>query len=109
MTAAARDLFGNSDPIGGPEPTAWPLQNPELYTIIWSAVILLIFIPLANAQYRKATKPLMPPITAAGSAWARPDWVGVVNWRDLDAVLLDLDGVITPTAEVHMGVERHVQ
>jgi beta-phosphoglucomutase family hydrolase len=28
--------------------------------------------------------------------------VGVVNWRDLDAVLLDLDGVITPTAEVHM-------
>ena len=55
MTAAARDLFGNSDPIGGPEPTAWPLQNPELYTIIWSGVILLIFIPLANAQYRKAT------------------------------------------------------
>jgi beta-phosphoglucomutase family hydrolase len=28
--------------------------------------------------------------------------VGVVNWGDLDAVLLDLDGVITPTAEVHM-------
>jgi ABC transporter DrrB family efflux protein len=55
VTTAARDLFGNSDPIGGPEPTAWPLQNPELYTIIWSVVILLIFIPLANAQYRKAT------------------------------------------------------
>ena len=38
-----------------PEPTAWPLQHPELYTLIWSAVILLIFIPLADAQYRKAT------------------------------------------------------
>ena len=25
-----------------------------------------------------------------------------VDWRDLDAVLFDLDGVITPTAEVHM-------
>jgi beta-phosphoglucomutase family hydrolase len=25
-----------------------------------------------------------------------------VNWRDHDAVLFDLDGVITPTAEVHM-------
>jgi hypothetical protein len=36
-------------------PTAWPLQHPELYTVIWSAVILLIFVPLANAQYRKAT------------------------------------------------------
>ena len=25
-----------------------------------------------------------------------------MNWTDHDAVLLDLDGVITPTAEVHM-------
>jgi beta-phosphoglucomutase family hydrolase len=28
--------------------------------------------------------------------------VTTVNWTDHDAVLLDLDGVITPTAEVHM-------
>ena len=28
--------------------------------------------------------------------------MGVVNWRDFDAVLFDLDGVVTPTAEVHM-------
>jgi ABC-type polysaccharide/polyol phosphate export permease len=55
VTAAARDLFGNSNPIAGPEPTAWPLQHPELYTVLWSGVILLIFIPVANAQYRKAT------------------------------------------------------
>ena len=25
-----------------------------------------------------------------------------MNWRDFDAVLFDLDGVVTPTAEVHM-------
>src|SRR4051812_7606289 len=28
--------------------------------------------------------------------------VSLVTWRDYDAVLFDLDGVITPTAEVHM-------
>jgi ABC-2 type transport system permease protein len=55
VTQAARELFGNTSPIAGPEPTAWPLQNPELYTLLWSAAILLIFIPLANAQYRRAT------------------------------------------------------
>jgi ABC-2 type transport system permease protein len=55
VTGAARDLFGNTSPIAGPEPTAWPLQHPELYTLLWSGVILLIFIPLANAQYRRAT------------------------------------------------------
>lgn len=55
VTQAARDLFGNANPIPGPDPTAWPLQHPELYTLIWSAAILVVFIPLANAQYRKAT------------------------------------------------------
>ncbi len=55
VTQAARDLFGNPNPIPGGSPTAWPLQHPGLYTLLWSAVILLIFIPLANAQYRRAT------------------------------------------------------
>ncbi len=54
VTQAARELFGNVQP-GTPEPTAWPLQNPVLYTFLWSAVILIVFVPLANAQYRKAT------------------------------------------------------
>ncbi|HEX5862460.1 MAG TPA: ABC transporter permease [Nocardioides sp.] len=54
VTQAARELFGNTSPLA-PEPTAWPLQNPEIYTLMWSAVILLVFIPLANAQYRRAT------------------------------------------------------
>ncbi|MFF1528794.1 ABC transporter permease [Cellulomonas sp. NPDC058312] len=54
VTQAARELFGNIPP-GTPEPTAWPLLHPELYTLIWSAVILLVFVPLANAQYRVST------------------------------------------------------
>lgn len=54
VTQAARELFGNIPP-GVPEPTAWPLANPVLYTMIWVVLILAVFIPLANFQYRKAT------------------------------------------------------
>lgn len=54
VTQAARELFGNIPP-GVPEPTAWPLANPVLYTMIWVVLILLVFIPVANLQYRKAT------------------------------------------------------
>ncbi|WP_454049012.1 ABC transporter permease [Cellulomonas sp. Marseille-Q8402] len=54
VTQAARELFGNIPP-GVPEPTAWPLQNPEVYTLIWSALFLVVFVPLANAQYRVST------------------------------------------------------
>jgi len=54
VTQAARELFGNIPP-GVPEPTAWPLQHAELYTLIWSALFLVVFVPLANAQYRVST------------------------------------------------------
>ena len=54
VTQAARELFGNIPP-GTPEPTAWPLQHPLLYTLIWSVAILAVFVPLANAQYRGST------------------------------------------------------
>jgi ABC transporter DrrB family efflux protein len=54
VTQAARELFGNIPP-GVPEPTAWPLQHPEVYTLIWSALFLVVFVPLANAQYRVST------------------------------------------------------
>jgi ABC transporter DrrB family efflux protein len=54
VTQAARELFGNIPP-GVPEPTAWPLQHPEVYTLIWSGLFLAIFVPLANAQYRVST------------------------------------------------------
>jgi ABC-2 type transport system permease protein len=54
VTQAARELFGNIPP-GVPEPTQWSLQNPVAYTSIWIVIILAIFVPLANAQYRVST------------------------------------------------------
>jgi len=54
VTQAARELFGNIPP-GTPKPTGWPLQHPELYTSIWVLVFLVVFIPVANAQYRVST------------------------------------------------------
>ena len=53
LTQAARNLFGN-DALVAP-PTAWPLQHPVLYTLIWTVIILAVFIPLTNLQYRRAT------------------------------------------------------
>ena len=54
VTQAARDLFGNT-PAGAPEPTAWPLQNPELYTLGWVVLTVAIFAPLAVRKYAKST------------------------------------------------------
>ncbi|RHA40486.1 ABC transporter permease [Cellulomonas rhizosphaerae] len=54
VTQASRELFGNI-PAGVPEPTSWPLQHAGLYTLLWSAVLVIVFIPLANAQYRRST------------------------------------------------------
>ena len=53
VTQAARELFGNI-PVGTPEPTAWPLQNPELYTLLWVVAIVGVFAPLAVGRYKKA-------------------------------------------------------
>ena len=54
VTQSARELFGNTNPAF-PPPDAWPLQNPELYTLIWIAIILAIFIPLSIRQYQRTT------------------------------------------------------
>jgi len=54
VTQASRELFGNI-PDGVPTPDSWPLQHAGVYTLIWSAVILIVFVPLANAQYRRST------------------------------------------------------
>jgi ABC-2 type transport system permease protein len=55
VTQAARDLFGNKDPLGLATERAWPLEHPVFYTLIWVTIILAVFVPLANAQYRRAT------------------------------------------------------
>ncbi len=51
VTQATRELFGNIPP-GTPDPVAWPLQHPVLYTLIWAAVIIAVFAPLAVHRYR---------------------------------------------------------
>jgi ABC-2 type transport system permease protein len=55
LTQAVRELFGNIPP-GAPEPTAWPLQNPILYTLIWVAILLAIFVPISVRQYKRAAR-----------------------------------------------------
>ncbi|MCI0544828.1 MAG: ABC transporter permease [Actinobacteria bacterium] len=51
VTQAAREGFGNL-PVGTPEPTGWALENPVLYTLIWTLVIIAIFAPLSVRRYR---------------------------------------------------------
>ena len=53
VTQAARELFGNI-PAGTPPPAAWPLQNAVVYTLIWTALIIAVFAPLAVNRYKKA-------------------------------------------------------
>jgi ABC-2 type transport system permease protein len=52
VAQAVREAFGNLPT--GPPPEAWSLRNPVLYSLIWIAIILAIFVPLSVRQYRKA-------------------------------------------------------
>lgn len=51
VTQAARELFGNV-PSGIPS-DVWALQHPVLYTLLWTGVILAVFVPLATRRYRQ--------------------------------------------------------
>ena len=55
LTHSVRDLFGNI-PEGTPEPTAWPLQNSVLYTLIWAVLLIVVFAPLATRLYQRSGK-----------------------------------------------------
>jgi ABC-2 type transport system permease protein len=54
VTQAARELFGNY-PASAPVPDVWSLQNPALYTVIWTAIILAVFVPLSVRLYQRTT------------------------------------------------------
>lgn len=51
-TQAVRELFGNTNPTAT-VPDVWSLQNPVAYTLIWVAIILIIFVPLSVRQYKR--------------------------------------------------------
>ncbi len=55
VTQSVRELFGNI-PAGMPEPTAWPLQNALLYTLIWIVLLIAVFAPLSGRQYKRAAR-----------------------------------------------------
>ena len=49
VAAACRRLFGNPDPSALVQ--AWPMQHPELATLLWSSLALVVFVPLAVRMY----------------------------------------------------------
>jgi ABC-2 type transport system permease protein len=51
VAAACRHLFGNPNPSASI--TAWPMQHPELATILWSIGLIAVFAPLAVHFYRR--------------------------------------------------------
>jgi ABC-2 type transport system permease protein len=53
VTAAARQLWGNPNPSAAVH--AWPMQHPVAATLLWSAALLVIFVPLATLLYRRRT------------------------------------------------------
>jgi ABC-type multidrug transport system permease subunit len=53
FTQAARELFGNTSPAI-PAPGAWPLQHAVPASLLWTAIMLAAFVPLATWRYKKA-------------------------------------------------------
>jgi ABC transporter DrrB family efflux protein len=53
IVAACRHLFGNPSPFASPD--SFPAQHPVWLSLIWCAVIIGVFAPLAVRKYRRAT------------------------------------------------------
>ncbi|WP_336204043.1 ABC transporter permease [Nonomuraea sp. LPB2021202275-12-8] len=53
LIQAARELFGNTSPAM-PVPSAWPLQHAVPASLLWSLLLLVVFVPLARRLYKRA-------------------------------------------------------
>ena len=53
VSTSSRKLFGNTNESIAPF-TSWPDRHAELVAVVWSLVLLLIFIPLSVRRYRAA-------------------------------------------------------
>lgn len=53
VVQATRELFGNTNPAI-PVPDYWSTQHPVVYSLIWVAIILAVFVPLSIRQYKRA-------------------------------------------------------
>jgi ABC-type multidrug transport system permease subunit len=54
VVQAARELFGNT--LGSPPPDSWPMQHAALYTVLWAAAFLALFVPLAVRRYQRTAR-----------------------------------------------------
>lgn len=52
VTQATRELFGNTS-SAVPVSDAWPMQHPEIATLAWVVIILVVFVPLSLRQYKR--------------------------------------------------------
>jgi ABC-2 type transport system permease protein len=52
LTQACRELFGNGN--GAKPGNYWSLEHPAIYTLLWIALIIAVFVPLSVARYKKA-------------------------------------------------------
>jgi ABC-2 type transport system permease protein len=52
LVQAVRELFGNTAPSLEVS-DAWSLQHPVLYSVIWTGVILVLFVPLSVRLYQR--------------------------------------------------------
>ena len=55
VTQASRELFGNSAGVATVS-DAWPISHPIAYTVLWSALIVAVFVPLSVRQYVRAAQ-----------------------------------------------------
>jgi ABC-2 type transport system permease protein len=53
VTQASRELFGNVPP-GATEPTAWPLQHPIAYTLLWTVLTIAVFAPMSIRRFNRS-------------------------------------------------------
>jgi ABC transporter DrrB family efflux protein len=51
LTASSRALFGNPNPSAAVH--VWPMQHPEVATLIWIVAIFAVFVPLSIRLYRR--------------------------------------------------------
>jgi ABC-2 type transport system permease protein len=51
IAAAARELFGNPGVTSGD--VAWPLAHPVAAVLLWSAALLVVFVPLSVRSYKR--------------------------------------------------------
>jgi ABC transporter DrrB family efflux protein len=53
LTQASRQLFGNTGTTALPN-GPWSLHHPVIYTLMWVVGLLVVFVPLAVRQYKRA-------------------------------------------------------